>query len=412
MEKYKTIKYCRLCASSYIVEVIDFGKTSLANSYLSKETEKEDKFPLTLARCLDCGHIQIKESVNPKILFSNYFYKSSDSKYLINYFKDYAKQVSDKFKNKKISKTLEIGSNCGLLLEELNNLNFSQKLIGVDPASNIVPKSHNNIYYYNDFFGSEVANKIISEHGKCDIIIANNVFAHIENIDSITQGVKESLTENGVFIFENAYGLSTIKGLFFDQIYHEHLQYFSIKPLREYFKRFKLEIFDVDFNANQGGSIRCFVKHREPKSNKIKKSVQKFINEEESFGLYDGHCFVNFLSDISAIRIKVDEFINKCLKDNKTISCYGCPAKFALFSKVFNLNSKNIKYVVDDTPVKQGKYSPNSKILIVNNDYFKQNPTDYCIISAWNVAEFIVNNNKNYSGKFINIFSKEWLRKG
>ena len=408
MKKYKNIKSCRLCDSCNLSEIVNFGKTSLANSYLSEKNEKENKFPLTLVRCLDCGHIQIKESVDPKILFSDYFYRSSDSKYLIGYFKDYAKQVFNKFKNKKIYKILEIGCNCGLLLEEINNLKFTEKLIGVDPASNIIPKNHDNIYYYNNFFNSDVAFKITKEHGKSDIIIANNVFAHIENINSITEGIKNALTKNGVFIFENAYALSTINGLFFDQIYHEHLQYFSIKPLQKYFKKYELEIFDVEFNENQGGSIRCFVKHCASKNNKVKKSVQSFINQEESFGLYNDNCFVDFLSAISTIKLKVNKFINKCKKENKTISCYGCPAKFALFSKFFNLNNKNIQYVVDDTPIKQGKYSPNSKILIVDNKYFQGSPTDYCLISAWNVSEFIINSNKNYSGKFINVFSKSF----
>jgi SAM-dependent methyltransferase len=406
----RDISCCRLCKSKHIKNVINFGKIALANSYLTNPKSHEKKFSLTLVRCKTCGHIQLKETVDPKILFKKYFYRSSDSKYLLNYFKQYAAEIKNELKNDKNTKVLEIGCNCGLLLNELAKINFSEKFVGVDPATNIIPKNKNNITYYNDFFNKKIAEKIIKNHNKFSLIIANNVFAHISDIDSITAGVQKSLDHNGAFIFENAYGLSTIKGLFFDQIYHEHLQYFTIKPIQKYLNKFGLELFDVKFNENQGGSIRCFVKHIGSNSYKINKSVKTFIQSEEKFGLFKDSAFNKFKHDLNKIKKRVNKFINLTKIKNKTISCYGCPAKFALFCKFFGFNKNNIKYVVDDTPVKQGKFSPQSKIPIVNNKYFKNNPTDYCIISAWNVADFIRNSNQDYKGKFINIFSEDILQ--
>ena len=405
MQKCTDIKCCRLCKSKQIKEVISFGKIALANSYLSNPNKKEDKFPLTLIRCKSCGHIQLKETVDPKILFEKYFYKSSDSKYLLNYFKEYASEIKNQFSKCQNNQVLEIGCNCGLLLNELKKLKFSKKFVGVDPAANIIPNSKNNILYYNKFFNEDTSKHIVKERGKFSLIIANNVFAHISNIDSITQGVKGSLNNDGVFIFENAYGFSTIKGLFFDQIYHEHLQYFTVKPIQKYLRTFGLELFDVKFNHNQGGSIRCFVKHIECKSYKVNKSIQKFIKSEEEFGLFEDTAFNKFSNQMSNIKQKVNKFMEEAKNNNKTVCCYGCPAKFALFCKFFELTRDNIKYVVDDTPIKQGKFAPESKLPIVSNRYFKKNPTDYCIISAWNVADFISKNNKDYKGKFINIFS-------
>lgn len=401
-KKYTTIKNCRLCKSKEIKTIKKFGNISLANSYVKNINDDEDHFPLTLIRCEDCGHIQIKETVDPNLLFKNYIFKSSDSEYLRKYFASYAKEVSQKLVSNKVNNLLEIGCNCGVLLNEFKKLNLCDKYVGVDPASNIIKQSNEDkIDYYNDFFNLGTAKKLSGIYGNFSLIVANNVLAHVDKLDSIIVGIKEILLKDGVFILENAYALSTIKNLYFDQVYHEHLQYYSVKPLNQYLNTFGLEIFDVEWKETQGGSIRCFIKHIDSKKNKVKKSVSKFIKNETDYGLYDEKCFIEFIDRLNVIKKDVTEFLKKAKKENKIISCYGCPAKFALFCKFFGLNKNNIKYVVDDTPGKQGRVAPYTKIPIVNNKYFYDNPTDYNIVSAWNVADFIINKNKNYKGKFV-----------
>ncbi|MEK6878520.1 MAG: hypothetical protein AABY22_02880, partial [Nanoarchaeota archaeon] len=203
------------------------------------------------------------------------------------------------------------------------------------------------------------------------------------------------------FVFENASLLSTIKGLYFDQFYHDHLSYFWSLPIIKYLKTKKLNVFHIKKTPIQGGSIRVFV----CKDKYIQEiSVVDVLEEELEFGLGGEKVYQDFWNKLQIIKSNFFKIINNYLDEGKTISCYGCPAKFALFSKFFELNDNNVKYVVDDSKFKQGLYSPESKILIVNKEYFIKNPTDVCILSAWNFSTFIKENNKQFNGIWINPF--------
>lgn len=398
MEKYTNIKCCRLCKSEEIKSVIEFGETPLANSYPITSTETEENFPLTVIKCDVCGHVQLKETVNPEVLFSNYLYASSDSPSLLKHFKQYAEEVVERFAPKSV---LEIGSNDGILLRPLAELGIA-KLIGVEPAQNIADKSRDieNAEIYATFFTAPFASALESKYGKVDLVCANNVFAHVAQLDSLLLGIKNILHEDGVFIFENAYLLDTIKGLYFDQVYHEHLQYYGIKPLIKYLAQYGLEIFDIKRVDTQGGSFRIFAQHKSA-FHVVTPAVEEFILAEDEYGLYDDETYVSFLQNLFKLKTELNKIIQEAKETGKTISCYGCPAKFALFSKYFDLDSSIIKYVVDDSPLKQGRFSPGKKIPIVSREYFINNPTDYCIISVWNMAEAIIRRNTQYKGKFV-----------
>ena len=400
-KNYQNITHCRLCKSEKIKTVIDFGSTPLANSYPSDKQELENQYPLTVVKCNECGHVQLKETVDPKILFSNYSYASSDSPSLIKHFSEYASTVCLKLGLGEFSSVLEIGSNDGILLKEFLRLGLIN-LYGVEPASNIAERSKGfGVKIINTFFNEETAKDIREKNGKMNVICANNVFAHVAEIDSMTNGVLELLTNDGVFVFENAYLLDTIKGLYFDQVYHEHLQYYGIKPLVKYLNKYGLEIFSIQRVSTQGGSFRIFTKRQGNKSIPIESSVYEFVSSEESFGLYDDQTYVEFDKKIKDLSDTIQGILKETIRNNKTICCYGCPAKFTLFSKVFKLDNSIIKYVVEDSPLKQGRYSPGLKIPIVSKKFFQENPTDFCIVSAWNMAESIIKNNKDYKGKFI-----------
>lgn len=397
---YSTINSCRLCKHDDLYLVLDFGKVSLANSYPSTQDEIENQYPLTVSKCAKCGHVQLNETINPEILFTEYAYASSDSPSLIKHFAEFANTTTSLLEIEKTDSILEIGSNDGILLKEFANLGYSN-IYGVEPASNIANRSTNiGAKIYTEFFNTELANRIVNEHGKIKLICANNVFAHIADIDSVTRGIIELISDNGVFVFENAYLLDTIKGLYFDQVYHEHLQYYGILPLTKYLSSHGLEIFRIQKVNTQGGSFRIYTqKQHGPRQ--IDSSVQMFLDQENNFKLYNNATFEDFNNNIQSLVSEIRQFVDSAKVEGKTISCYGCPAKFALFSKVFGLDSSNIKYVVDDSPLKQNKYSPGSKIPIVNRDYFYTNPTDYCIISVWNMAEAIIQKNKSYTGQFV-----------
>lgn len=403
MNDINNIDSCRLCKNKEKLEtVLPFGNVALANSYPLSKEENEDIFPLTIVKCGECGHIQLKETINPEKLFTNYLYSSSDSPSLIKHFKEFAEDIKTRFNYKKDITILEIGSNDGILLKEFENINFG-KLIGIDPAKNISEraKSIKNAEIITDFFNIKSSEYIKQKFGLIDIICANNVFAHVAELDSMTEGIVNCLSEDGVFIFENAYLLDTIKGLYFDQVYHEHLQYYGIIPLRKYLKSYGLEIFDIKRVNTQGGSFRIFVKKSISNKHAITSNVNDFIQKENEFGLYENKTYEVFIDKINTLKLNLKKLINQIIDEGKTISCYGCPAKFALFSKFFELDDNVIKYVVDDSKLKQERFSPGKKIPIVSREFFYKNPTNYCIISVWNMADSIINNNKNYNGKFI-----------
>jgi len=403
MDNIEYITNCRLCKSEHKLEtILPFGDVALANSYPKDKNENEELYSLTLVKCGDCGHIQLKETINPNKLFINYLYSSSDSPSLIKHFKEFAQDIKNKFDENKEVTILEIGSNDGILLKEFENINFG-KLIGIDPAENISEraKSIKNAEIITDFFNLESSENIKQKFGLIDIICANNVFAHVDRLDSMVQGIVNCLSEDGVFIFENAYLLDTIKGLYFDQTYHEHLQYYGIIPLVKYLRSYGLEIFDIKRVNTQGGSFRIFVKKSSSTKHIITSNVNDFIEKENEFGLYENKTYEVFVDKINTLKINLKKLIDQIMGEGKTISCYGCPAKFALFSKFFELDSNIIKYVVDDSTLKQGRFSPGKKIPIVSRNHFYDNPTDYCIISVWNMADAIINNNKEYKGKFI-----------
>jgi uncharacterized Zn finger protein len=402
MKDVTNILECRLCKSSSIKTILPFGEVALANSYPTTQDESEDLFNLTLVKCDDCGHVQLKETINPDRLFLNYLYSSSDSPSLLKHFAEYAREIKARFNYNTATTIIDIGSNDGILLKEFENINFG-KLIGIDPAENISEraKSIKDATIIVDFFNIESSQKIKDQFGPINIICANNVFAHVDKVDSMIEGIVNIMNDESVFVFENAYLLDTIKGLYFDQAYHEHLQYYGIIPLVKYLNKYGLEIFDIKRVNTQGGSFRIFTKKISSNKHKVTENVQKFIDKENEFNLYADETYVNFVNKLNTLKTDLQALVKTAKAENKTISCYGCPAKFALFSKFFELNSEIIKYVVDDSPLKQGRFSPGKKIPIVSRNYFYDNPTDYCIVSVWNMAESIINNNKDYKGKFI-----------
>lgn len=401
LDNYTSIARCRLCQSHSWQTVIDFGRIPLANSYPESKTEIETFYPMSLIKCDDCGHVQLRQTVNPEILFSNYSYASSDSPTLLKHFKEYAATVTSKLGLGEYDSVLEIGSNDGILLKEFVGLGFLS-VYGVEPASNMADRSvGKGAVIYNQFFDETLSKKLLASHGKMSLITANNVFAHVAHLESVVKGIIHLLADDGVFVFENAYLLDTIKGMYFDQVYHEHLQYYGVKPLKTFLEKFGLEIFDIERIKTQGGSFRIYSKLKSSSKHPVLPSVQAAVDEEDEYQLYDYQTYADFTKKLVKFVEHMKAFIRLAKVEGKTISCYGCPAKFALFSKVFGLHPDAIEYVVDDSPLKQGKFSPGKKIPIVSREEFIKNPTDYCIVSVWNMKDAIIAKNKQYLGKWI-----------
>ena len=395
------ISGCRLCSSEDLMEVISFGRMPLANGYTKTIEEKEELYPLSLLNCRICGHMQIRETVKPEILFSNFLYATSDSPTLVSHFSSYALDVRELMGTSDFS-ALEIASNDGVLLEAFEKLGVS-RVVGVEPALNLVSmsKERTGAMVIHEFFGEVCAARILEQTGKFDVITANNVMAHIADLDGVMRGVTKLLSDDGVFIFENAYLLDTVRNKCYDNTYHEHLQYYGIRPLVGYLEKYGLEFFDVQRQSTQSGSFRGFVKRIGSGKWTVHPRVKERLDEEATTELYSEKTLLQFRDDFHALYKKLDDIVKKVREEGKTISCYGCSAKFALLSHQLGLNHLNTHYVVDDSKIKQGLLSPGGKIPIVSGDHFREHPTDYCIISAWNLADAIIKRNPEYKGKFI-----------
>ena len=403
-QEVEFIKQCRLCNSFDLDQILEWGDIALANSYIKKEDldKPEDKYPLTVLKCGECGHIQLRETINSRILFSNYLYASSTSGSLAKYFEtQYVPEVIEFIELKENSLIIDLGGNDGVTLKYFKERNF--RVLNVEPAKNLAKISQDQgIETINDFFSEELSNKIKETYNYPDLIICNNAYMHLDNHQDFTKGIKNLMGLNTKFVFENAYFLRTVQQNLFDQYYHDHRSFLTVKSLDRYLNKFSLELYYLKETSIQCGSLRCYVRNK--KEDSINELINKYIKEEENFGLCYNSTYYNFKDRVEEIR---QNFINQIAdyrNKGKTISCYACPAKFALFSKIFGLNNSFVKYVVDDSIFKQGLYSPEGKIKIVSQQYFKDNPTDICIISASNFADLIKEKNQWYKGIFVNPF--------
>lgn len=392
---YSITNHCRLCNHSKLVKRF-FIKTPLANNLLNHKIEKVDSYPLTVIQCEECGAVQLKESVNPNLLFSYYLYASSQSGNSKNHFEQYAKEVLEFCKINTKELIVEIGGNDGVLAYPIKKMGYN--VINVEPAQNLAKISKSKgILTKNSFFDKSTVDTIVKEYGKAKLIITNNCFAHIPDIQKLLKNICLLLNNNGWFVFENAYYLDTIQNLYFDQYYHEHIFYHLVKPLVKLLNGYGLEIKKIERNNQQGGSIRVFSK----KTNQINNDIitKSFIQNEETVGMYNNEIYQSFNQKLDSIKNELFKIITKLKKQNKTITGYGYPAKATTFLSYFKI-APFLDYIVEDSEMKVGKFSPLDNIPIVNKQHFIENPPDSCIILAWNFSDLIKKNNPHF---------KKWL---
>ena len=265
-----SINECRLCSSKKLNTVLNLGKTPLANSYSAAAVSiKLKKYPLKINLCNKCGHLQLSHSIKPEKMFRNYLYKTNTSKKNFLHFKNYASEVKKKIR-KKHGKILDIASNDGTFLSFFNKKKYFR--LGIDPAKNLQKISQDKgIKQLDKFFTEETSEEIKKKFGKFDLITANHVCAHVQNLDDFFKGVKNILNNNGLFVFEVSYRGSVLQKNTFDTIYHEHLDYHALYPISKFLKKFKFKLLDFKITEAQGGSLRVYVSNN-VKGIKIKKS--------------------------------------------------------------------------------------------------------------------------------------------
>jgi hypothetical protein len=397
MDPIRRHSLCRLCNSASVSDILDFGQSPLANSYLEKDDLAGDEFtaPLVVMQCRDCGSAQLRYSVDGSRMFSHYLYASSESGSVQGHFESYARHLVEKLQIPKGSFAVDVGSNDGVLLEPLQNLGLEVQ--GVEPAANLCERSRaRGCKVVNGFFNREIVSAL---ERPADLITCNNCFAHIDDLEEIIQGVRLGLKSDGYFVFENAYLLDTLRFKYFDQVYHEHVFYHSVKPLSLFLARHGFNIVDIERNGSQGGSIRVYC--RKAESSEASPVVAEMIREEEEFGLYTEALYVRFHMELSLLKDAFAQIIKDGLSAGLRFCGYGAPAKATLFCKYFGLDKNTLDYIVDDAVLKQGKFMPGTRVPIVGPVHFYRNPVDFAILTAWNFADLIRARNQAFKGKWI-----------
>lgn len=404
MEKAKKIDFCRLCKSRKLKKVLDLGKTPPANSFLKKSQlkDKEDFFPLVVNFCTNCNQLQLSHVVSPEILFRNYVFVSSTSPVTTAHFEEYASSVFRKLKLKKGDVIVDLGSNDGVLLKPFKKL--GAKVLGVDPARNVARRAtKEGIPTLSHFFTVKLAKQIAKKYGKPKVITANNVFAHIHDLDEIVKGVRSMLDKEGVFIVEAPYLIDFLDKNLFDLVYHEHLSYLSVCPLDRFFKSFGMRVFDVVKTPVHGGSIRIFVKMNKAKHT-LNKSVNRFLDLEKRKNLSDINTYLEFAKKVAENKIKLSMLLGRLKRENKSIAGYGAPAKATTLLHFFNIGQETLDFIADDSPFKQGLFTPGKHIPVFAPKELYTRKPDYLLILAWNFAKPIMKMHKKFAengGKFI-----------
>ncbi|MEA9598543.1 class I SAM-dependent methyltransferase [Polynucleobacter sp. AP-Sanab-80-C2] len=400
---------CAFCNAKLHTKVMDFGEVALAGGFLSPNGfQKETFYPLRLFYCEQCYGLQVVDKVDAAELFQDYFYFSSSINTLKNHFKNYATEVVSRFLKKPLNdaKVLEFGCNDGVLLRPLADLKIGT-VIGVDPAANVVKTINDpRIKIVNSFFNLATAKEVISQFGKVDMVIANNVYAHISDMQDVTWAIHEVLNEEGVFIFEVHYLGKMMDELQYDMIYHEHLYYHSLLSLKKHFERYRMLIFDVEPVSTHAGSMRYYVcKEGSENANNLTQAVQTLANEEIERGYNRKETFLNFSTQVNNTKLELMALIDRLKDSGKSIVGYGASGRANTLIQYCGLGQQHLDYVVDDAPIKQGFYTPNSHLLIRPSTALEsRNPPDYVLIFAWSFLEEIMLRSSTYlrnGGKFI-----------
>lgn len=397
-------KSCRLCDSSDLELVIELKPTPPANAFVTKDkiNLEQTEFPLDIYFCRCCYHVQLIDVIDPKVLFSDYVYHSGTSPQFVDHFRGYAADIISQFKPEPSSLVIDIGSNDGTLLSFFKDSGFS--VLGVDPATFIAERANQNgIETLNSFFNQTLATEILNKRGNASVITANNVFAHVDDLKDITQGVRSLLAPNGIFVFEVSYLADVIQDTLFDTIYHEHLSYHSLEPLQRFFSFNGMDMVAAYRVTTHGGSLRgiCQLKGGPYVTDE---SVEKIINQERRIFLNKSETFKKFAQRVEVLQYQLSELLNKLKSDGKMIAGYGAPAKATTLMYQFCIDHEVIDFIVDDSPFKQGLYSPGKHIYIVSPSEIDKQTPDFLLVFAWNFAKAIIDNNqgfKNKGGQFI-----------
>ena len=364
---------------------------------MDKKNNDSDLYPLEVNFCENCFNCQLSIVVNPKKMFTNYLYLSSTSKSFVKHFETAAEKYIKELKlSNKNSYIIDVGSNDGVALKPFKDKKY-KNILGIEPAKNLAKLANKNkIKTFNGFLETKNLSKIKKN---ADLILASNVFAHSDKLKEMAGCMFKLLGKKGVIVIEVQYLLNTIKDLTFDNIYHEHYNYWSLTSLKNFFENFDATIYKAEKIDTHGGSIRIFIK--KGKNHKPDKSIINLLKEEENAGLKSYKTYEDFGKKVKVIRENVKKNITSLKSNGKKLIGYGSPAKATTALNYFGI-SKEIDFIVEDNKLKQGKFVPGVKIPI-NSKKKVISKNNNMLVLAWNFFKDIKKNNKDLSDNFINI---------
>lgn len=381
---------CRICGGSDLVKVLDLGSTPPANAYLSKEDlEKPEKsFPLVLYFCRTCSLAQLLDVVDQEILFKDYHFLTGASSPSVAHFKHYAEEAILPLITSPNDLVVDIGGNDGVLLSFVKD---NARVLNVDPADNLASISENNgVPFYPAFFTSKIADDIIAKYGDAKVVVANNVFAHTDPIQDVFKGVAKLIGNDGTFIFEVHWVKHLVESVAFDQIYHEHLCFYSLHAAKHLVEATGMKIFDVEIVLEQGQSLRVYAG-----KNKIEKSsVNDILKIEKKSGLTDETTFLSFGKKVSDNKEKFRTLLTDLKAKGKHIVGYGAPAKGNTLLNYYGIGPDILDYLTDTTILKQGLYSPGQHIPVVSPERLMTDTPDYILLLVWNFKDAILGKEK------------------
>jgi len=394
---------CQICGKPSLETIINLDHQPPCDLLPNAQEVKEEEihYPINVVRCISCGLVQLDFVPPPQIVFhKKYPYRTGITQMLVDNFKILAESTIKKFKLKQGSLIVDIGSNDGTALQQFKN--EGMKVVGIEPTDVAKIAQENGIPTINKFFSEKVAEEVVKKYGQASVVIATNVFAHINNLSSFMRGLDTLLPKKGVFISESQYLLDTIQKAQYDTMYHEHLRFYSLKPLQVLFKKFGFTLTDAERIASSGGSIRVFA--TKGKSLKASQEVNRLIKNEEKAGLYKPSTYKKFKERVELSRLTLVKLLCELKLAGKTTAGVGSPGRSSPVLNYCHIDPLLIPYLAEQSSsLKLGLFSPGTHIPVVDEKRLFEEQPEYALLLSWHIADTLIKKlrDRGLKSKFI-----------